>query len=132
VALVTEEKGFTTLRRATRSTTREASTDVKPALNLAQYAYSSPPRKRTRTETVTVKREVSVKPEPAVKTEDEDEPLVKVEPEERKPRVSAAKDKQGQPKAARERAHPEPPKWRIQYALIEKMRAGIEAPVDTM
>jgi hypothetical protein len=31
-----------------------------------------------------------------------------------------------------EKPHPAPPNWEKQYALIEEMRAGIEAPVDTM
>lgn len=121
VSLITSSE-FTPLRRSTRSTTRAKSEDPGPsALNLSSYAYSSPPRKRMKTE---VKTEVK-----------EEEELVKVEPDE-KPRLpraaSTPKKGQGQPTAARAKAHPEPPKWREQYALIERMRAGIEAPVDTM
>ena len=117
---------YTSLRRSTRSTTRGKSEDgeTKPAaaLDLARFAYTSPPRKRART----VKAEVK----------EEEEELVKIDPDE-KPvlpsrSVTPREKKQGQPTPARTKAHPEPPRWREQYALIEKMRAGIDAPVDTM
>ena len=36
------------------------------------------------------------------------------------------------PQLALEKPHPEPPKWREQYGLIERMRKGIVAPVDDM
>ncbi|BEJ13336.1 hypothetical protein CspHIS471_0305100 [Cutaneotrichosporon sp. HIS471] len=106
--------GFTSLRRATRSTTRtepEASSS-KSTLDLSKYSYAEPARKR-------VKREV--------KEEDE---LVEVKDEPVSP-VRRRKEKAAY-LPAREKAHPEPPKWREQYALIERMRAGIDAPVDTM
>jgi endonuclease-3 len=128
ISQATPSSDFTSLRRSTRSTTRVKSEEAEAApglstLNLSSYAYNSPPRKRIKTE-----------------VKEEEDPLVKIEPDE-KPRLpraastaraKAEKKGQGQPTAARIKAHPEPPKWREQYALIEKMRAGIEAPVDTM
>lgn len=118
---------FTSLRRTTRSTAQKES-QPSSALNLSSYAYTpSTPRKR-------VKRE----PSPEVK----EEPLNEVKEEEavaargKRPRSSTSTpnkgSKNGFPMAARAKPHAEPPKWREQYALIERMRAGIQAPVDTM
>lgn len=111
------QRGYTSLRRATRSTTRteaEASSS-ESGLDLSKYSYAEPARKR-------VKREV--------KTE-EDEPWNEVKGEPASPARRTPKDKAGY-LPARAKAHPEPAKWREQYALIEHMRAGIDAPVDTM
>jgi endonuclease-3 len=109
--------GFTSLRRATRSTTRaepEASSS-KSTLDLSKYSYAEPARKR-------VKREVK----------EEDEPLNEVKDEPASPTRRAPRKEKAAYLPARTKAHPEPAKWREQYALIERMRAGIDAPVDTM
>lgn len=117
-------------RRSARSAAR---------LNLAQYAYkgNESPRKRAK---------VEAKADPASEDEaltDLDEPLTEVKGEVKEeagpstPRKAKAtpKSKSGTPKmpmAKREKAHPEPARWYEQYQLIERMRAGINAPVDTM
>ncbi|CAK9783417.1 unnamed protein product [Cutaneotrichosporon oleaginosum] len=110
--------GFTSLRRATRSITRTAEpSSSKPALDLSQYSYAQPARKR-------VKREIK-----------EEEPLVQVKDEPASParrKTSTPKKEKAAYLPPRAKAHPEPVKWREQYALIERMRAGIDAPVDTM
>lgn len=121
VTLVSEGSAYTTLRRSTRSTTkveadvkllgREAS-DAK--LDLSSYAYEIPresPRKRVKLEPEDELREVEIKDE------------IKVERKSPKKTL---------PLAARAKAHAEPARWREQYALIERMRAGLNAPVDTM
>lgn len=127
------EAGSPPRRRSTRAAAR---------LNLAQYAYtgggSDSPRKRAKVE--------PTKPEPASEDEaltdlEADEPLAEVKGEAKDeagpstPRKTAPKSKSGTPKmpmAKREKAHPEPARWYEQYQLIERMRAGISAPVDTM
>lgn len=119
--LDTPSDGFTSLRRATRSTTRtsgEASSASTP-LDLSKYSYE--PRKRVKRETV----KDEVKDEP-------DEPLSEVKPAKRKREASTPKKEKAAYLPARGKAHPEPPRWKEQYALIERMRAGIDAPVDTM
>lgn len=40
--------------------------------------------------------------------------------------------KKAMPLAPLVKAHPEPARWREQYAVIEEMRRGLNAPVDTM
>jgi endonuclease-3 len=113
---------YTSLRRSTRSTTRTADDETTTSLNLSSYAFAAPPRKRVKLEPKT----------PSVKAED-DEPLVKLEDTTPiLPSSGSATPKKGLPLAKRSKAHPEPAKWREQYALIERMRAGIDAPVDTM
>lgn len=118
---------------------RRRSTRAAARLNLAQYAYkgNDSPRKRAK---------VEAKAEPASEDEtltDLDEPLTEVKGEVKDeagpstPRKAKAtpKSKSGTPKmpmAKREKAHPEPARWYEQYQLIERMRAGIDAPVDTM
>lgn len=121
------EGQFTSLRRATRSTTRTPATSSPsstpaPALDLSKYSYE--PRKRVKREN-TVKAEVKDEP---------DEPLVEVKetPAKRKREASTPRKEKAAYLPARGKAHPEPPRWREQYALIERMRAGIDAPVDTM
>ncbi|KAL1409571.1 alpha,alpha-trehalase nth1 [Vanrija albida] len=137
VSLISEVKpepasgAFTSLRRSTRSTTREAepASASSSKLGLSAYAYTAPsPRKRAKIEPKD--EPLSPVKHAKAKAEDEDEPLVKVA----KGEVAAAKKekKQGQPLPARSKAHPEPARWYEQYQLIEKMRAGIDAPVDTM
>lgn len=115
---------YTTLRRTTRSSLRNAE-EKKPSLDLSSFAYSAQsPRKR-------VKREATeVKEEPL--SEIKDEPTTPVKRSRSASSTPVKASKNGFPKAARTKAHAEPPKWREQYALIERMRAGISAPVDTM
>jgi hypothetical protein len=68
-----------------------------------------------------------------LKTEEEAEPLVKLEDATPVvPLSGSSTPKKGLPLAKRSKAHPEPTKWREQYALIKRMREGINAPVDTM
>lgn len=131
-----ESPHFTSLRRTTRSTTRttepstpaastpEPASASSSALNLAKFAYVEPAQKR-------VKREVSVKTE---MKDEPDEPLseVKDEPSPRKRKSATSKKDKAAYLAPRAKAHPEPARWREQYALIERMRTGIDAPVDTM
>lgn len=124
-------------RRSTRASTR---------LNLQRYAYapapSSSPRKRARLTKAEPGAEEPVKLERAKTESDEaltdleDEPLKEVKGEARfakaSPRSKSGTPKGKLPLAAREKAHPAPARWYEQYQLIERMRAGISAPVDTM
>lgn len=125
---------------------RRRSTRASARLNLAQYAYSDPNEARRKR----AKVEPAAQAEPAAASADEaltdlegDEPLNEVKAELKgeggpsTPRKGRAtpKSKSGTPKmpmAKREKAHPEPAKWYEQYKLIERMRGGIKAPVDTM
>lgn len=139
VSLISEVKpeppsgAFTSLRRSTRSTTRdsEPASASSSSLGLSAYAYQAPnPRKRAKIEPKEEPLSPVKRGKGKAKAEEDDVPLVKVSKEE----TAAAKreKKQGQPLPARTKAHPEPARWYEQYQLIEKMRAGIDAPVDTM
>jgi hypothetical protein len=75
-----------------------------------------------------------------IKTERDMSPLKSVKDESatpaRTPRIkkeSTAKPRPSTPiKLKLDKPHPEPPRWRRQYELIEKMREKIVAPVDTL
>ena len=117
------DHGCTSLRRTTRSTTKVTQVgNVTPKaeptspsipLDLSSYAYPSTPRKKSKMEpiTLTTPPNQSTSKTPATPKLTAKKPL---------PLLSLAKP------------HPEPARWREQYALIERMRSGISAPVDTM
>lgn len=118
---------FTTMRRTTRSSRSSVkaepvnpqSTGPTPGI-LSAYAYqptATPPRKRVKVE---LEAEDELKP---VKLEDEDGTTT--------PKSKRAKSKP-MPVLALDKPHPEPPRWKEQYRLIERMRKGIVAPVDDM
>lgn len=121
---------FTSLRRTTRSSTSTAST----AVDLASYAFqpSTPsPRKRVKREPIT----------PQAATDTDADVLVKLEEAGVVESLTPSRDtkpptpkssKKAMPQLALEKPHPEPAKWRKQYRLLERMRKGIIAPVDTM
>lgn len=120
---------YTSLRRSTRSTrmngvVSENGVKAEPpaspirSLDLSSYAYtpptSTPPRKR-------VKRE-------------NDPPATPGNDGKPKPAATPQSGKKAKPfpQLALDKPHPEPPRWREQYRLIERMRKGIVAPVDDM
>lgn len=120
-----KRSSFTSLRRSTRSTTVSTSTDLQTppqstspnavagpsrSKDLASFAYNdpaTPPRKR-------------------VKVELDGGNTTPGTP--KTPRSA----KKPMPILALDKPHPEPARWKEQYALIEHMRKGIIAPVDTM
>lgn len=121
---------FTSLRRMTRSSTSTASIVV----DLASYAYqpaTPSPRKRVKREPITPQTATETESDPLVKLEDVDaiDPLTPSR--DTKPSTPRS-SKKAMPQLALEKPHPEPAKWREQYRLLERMRKGIIAPVDTM
>jgi endonuclease-3 len=129
-------KEYTTLRRTTRSTRstqlttkQESGENVQPGVltaNLSAYAYqpptATPPRKRVKVEVgLGADDEDELKP---VGLEDGDDGSTT-------PGTKKAKSKP-LPQLVLDKPHPEPPRWREQHRLIERMRKGIVAPVDDM
>ena len=135
---------FTSLRRSTRSLTSSSTRPFNP-LDLSSYASSSTPNTKSglttgasvpstpgsskrrvkdelRTPSSTKRARTKVKAEPpSTPPPAGDEPVA--------PESSSQK---ALPLLALGKPHPEPPKWREQYRLIERMRKGIVAPVDDM
>lgn len=119
-----------------------ASSSLSPPPHVGRSSFSvtvkpeppaTPVRRSTRAQNTpqtntSVKAESSLSPLKSVK-----EALA---PPARTPRIkkeSTATPRPATPiKLKLEKPHPEPPKWRRQYELIEKMREKIVAPVDTL
>ncbi|KAL7421469.1 alpha,alpha-trehalase nth1 [Cryptotrichosporon argae] len=134
----TGQPAYTSLRRATRSQATSAiQGDGTARLALEGYAYRSPKRLKREPSPITPAKSSGalLKAEPASPTT----PLRAVKPENADAIAPAKGEgstprsaKKSQVTAARTKAHPAPAKWEEQYRLIERMRAGIVAPVDDM
>ncbi|CAE6524989.1 unnamed protein product [Rhizoctonia solani] len=115
--------------------------EEKPsASSLDKFAYSGSRPKRTPAKVqIKLEEDVDTKPVPkALAKKTTKTPSVKKEsvPVKKEP-TSSSPTKKKPPKQkpiTMELAepHPAPPNWEKQYALIEQMRANIDAPVDTM
>lgn len=119
-------ESYISMRRSTRSTTTTTSIDLQTPSTTSPNAVAGP--SRTRDLSSYAYNDPSTPPRKRVKVELEENVTPVTGATLKTPRSG----KKPMPQLALEKAHPEPARWREQYQLIERMRKGIIAPVDTM